>query len=164
MLMSCAFKAQQDSTIRITGQVIDEYGASKTDLLIVNERLYTGVFGNPDGTFDVTAKKTDVLVFGAIGYDSKKVCYADSVWRDVYVLNFTLKPLEIKLGAAEIIAPRDLERIQRDIEKLGYDEKDFRVSGVDALSSPITFLYEMIPGRLKYQYIHFPSKKFLERI
>ena len=35
-----------------------------------------------------------------------------------------------------------LEEIVRDIEALGYDEKEHRTSGIDALTSPITFLYE----------------------
>jgi hypothetical protein len=136
-----------DSTIRVTGKILDELGAPKSDLLIINERKFTGEFGNTDGTFDITANKSDVLVFGAIGYASFKVSYKDSVYKDVYTINLRLKPLQIRLGAAEIIAPRDLDRIQRDIQKLGYNEKDFRVSGVNAISSPITFLYEMFSQR-----------------
>ena len=37
---------------------------------------------------------------------------------------------------------RELGEIVRDIEALGYDEKEHRTSGIDALTSPITFLYE----------------------
>jgi len=40
-----------------------------------------------------------------------------------------------------------LEEIKQDIDKLGYDEKDYRVSGVNALEHPITFLYQMFSKR-----------------
>ena len=52
-----------------------------------------------------------------------------------------------KVGVAEVVAPRDLREIVRDIEALGYDEEDFRLTRVDALSSPITFLYQMLAGK-----------------
>ena len=48
----------------------------------------------------------------------------------------------MEVGVAEIFAPRTLNQILKDIETLGYDEKDYRVSSVDAFQSPITFLYE----------------------
>ena len=54
----------------------------------------------------------------------------------------TLKHLQVEVGTAEVLAPRTLKQILRDIETLGYDEKDYRISSVDAFSSPITFLYE----------------------
>ena len=36
----------------------------------------------------------------------------------------------------------DLGDIVRDIQALGYEEKEMRTSGIDALTSPITYLYE----------------------
>ena len=58
-----------------------------------------------------------------------------------------MHPIKIVLEQAEVFAKRDLEEIQRDIEKLGFDEKDYRVSGVSAVESPITFLYEQFSKR-----------------
>jgi hypothetical protein len=46
------------------------------------------------------------------------------------------------MAAVEIFAPRDLEQIQQDINKLGYNEKDYMLSGINAAQSPITFLYQ----------------------
>ena len=46
------------------------------------------------------------------------------------------------VATAEVIAPRDLGDIVRDIQALGYEEKEMRTSGIDALTSPITYLYE----------------------
>ena len=55
-----------------------------------------------------------------------------------------MQRLKVEVGVAEVVAPRDLREIVRDIEALGYDEEDFRLTRVDALSSPITFLYQML--------------------
>jgi hypothetical protein len=46
------------------------------------------------------------------------------------------------LTEVEVFAPRDLEQIQEDIMKLGYNEDDYMISGINAISSPITFLYQ----------------------
>jgi hypothetical protein len=42
----------------------------------------------------------------------------------------------------EIFAPRDLDQIQKDIQNLGYNEDDYMLSGINAVASPITFLYQ----------------------
>jgi hypothetical protein len=43
-----------------------------------------------------------------------------------------------------IFAPRDLEDIQKDIQSLGYNEEDYMLSGINAVVSPITFLYQQL--------------------
>ena len=40
-----------------------------------------------------------------------------------------------------------MKQIQKDIDKLGYRESDYRVSTVDAFQSPITFLYQEFSRR-----------------
>jgi hypothetical protein len=46
------------------------------------------------------------------------------------------------LNVVEIFAPRDLDQIQKDIQDLGYNEDDYMLSGINAVASPITFLYQ----------------------
>jgi len=54
-----------------------------------------------------------------------------------------LHQLELYLREVTVFAPRELKNIYDDIEKLGYNEKEDRLSGIaDPLSSPITALYE----------------------
>lgn len=133
--------------IQVEGRAFDETGLYKSDLLVINERTYTGFFGNTDGTFSFEIEKTDTVVLGAIGYSSVKVCYADSAYKPKYKLEIQLHPIALQIGAAVIVAPRDLDEIQNDIRDLGFEEKDYRVSGIDVLSSPITFLYDMFSKR-----------------
>ena len=61
---------------------------------------------------------------------------------DGVVWSIRLSEITVAISSAEVIAPRELGEIVRDIEALGYNEKDYRTSGIDALSSPLTYLYE----------------------
>ncbi|MCB0761935.1 MAG: hypothetical protein KDC12_10470 [Flavobacteriales bacterium] len=148
VIPSFSLFAQRDTTvIQVQGIARDERGFTKPDLLIVNQRTRLGNFGGADGKYNVTCNKSDTLVFGAMGYNSVKVCFADSVLAGPYTFDLRLYPITISIGAAEVIAPRDLEKIQSDIKKLGYNEDDFKVSGIDAAASPITFLYQSFSKR-----------------
>ena len=133
--------------IKIKGKVTDGQGHTKPDILVINDRIGAGTFGNPNGTFTVYAHKMDTLLVGAFGYLSEKVCFADSTIRDSYYVEVQLRPLALEIGAAEVFAPRDLDDIQKDISTLGFNESDYRTSGVDAFYSPITFLYEQFSRR-----------------
>jgi hypothetical protein len=144
LLLGFAATAQSDKVV-VKGQV---YGMNNTtDLLmlfVVSQENQTGNFGNPNGTYQITVKRSDTVLLGSIGYFTAKVCVADSALKDTIVVDVFLKQLEYYLKQVTVLAPRDLRRIYEDIEELGYNEKDDRLSGIaDPLSSPITALYEM---------------------
>jgi hypothetical protein len=63
------------------------------------------------------------------------------------MVRIPLRKFEIQLKQVEIFTKRDLEAIQKDIETLGYDKEDYMLSGVDAVSSPITALYQAFSRR-----------------
>ena len=134
----------QSSKVVVQGQV---YGMNNTtDLLtlfVVSQEHQTGNFGNPNGTYSIRVNRTDTILIGSIGYFTEKVCVLDSTSSDTIYVDVYLKQLEYYLKQVTVLAPRDLRRIYKDIEKLGYDESDYRLSGIaDPLTSPITALYE----------------------
>ena len=107
--------------------------------MVFNRRTGAGEFVGSDGEYLMRVCPGDTLVFGAVGYQTTEhTMFADGR------LDVQLRTLKIEVGQAEVIAPRDLGAIVRDIQALGYKEEDFRVSGVNALQSPITFLYESL--------------------
>lgn len=126
-----------DSMVVISGVVRDVHGRWVPSSMVVNRRSSAGEFVGSDGEFLVRACLGDTLVFGAVGYHTqeRRVGSGDD-------MNVVLRVLNVEVGTAEVIAPRTLKEIVRDIQALGYREEDFRVSGIDALQSPITFLYE----------------------
>lgn len=107
--------------------------------MVFNRRTGAGEFVGSDGEYLMRVCPGDTLVFGAVGYQTTEHAMVADGRLDVQ-----LRTLKVEVGQAEVIAPRDLGAIVRDIQSLGYKEEDFRVSGVNALQSPITFLYESV--------------------
>jgi len=130
--------------IHINGRVYDP-ATSTPDLnnfMIVDMGTQHGFYGKADGSFNIDINKNDTLVIAVIGYEFMKYCFKDSVKRERYDLLVRLKRKQVQLPEVRILAPRDIEAIQKDIQKLGYKKSDYEISGIDALQSPITFLYE----------------------
>jgi hypothetical protein len=148
LLISVEFAAAQ-RTIRVNGKITD--GSDKRiaipGCIVVNMRTQQGILTNEDGTFTTTAFFNDTLAFRTIGYEFRYVTLKDSAPSDVLNLNVSLKRLTYKLDDIVIIPRRNLDSISQDIEKLGYDESDYMLEGVDALQSPITYLYQVFSRR-----------------
>ncbi|MFZ1689116.1 MAG: hypothetical protein WAU70_16965 [Flavobacteriales bacterium] len=142
----CASGLAQEVTI--TGKVTStDPERVLYDLMVVNKRTRTGTFGNVDGSFTVKALKTDTLLFGSAGHQTQPISMIDSAAKEVYVLSLRLQQNVIRLREFKVVPERDLEEIQKDIEDLGYNKDDYSISGVDAMQSPITFLYQAFSKR-----------------
>lgn len=139
-------RAQDTSGVRITfsGKVVDAEQPAQAlfDLMIVNQNTGQGFFGKTDGTFKTMLNKNDTLMISAGGYEILKFCFRDSSDSENYFLSIPLKKLSVQLPEVNIFSQRELEAIEKDIQKLGYNKRDYELSGVDALQSPITFLYQ----------------------
>ncbi len=144
MLLCNLNVSAQSEKVVVMGQV---YGMNNTtDLLtlfVVSQEHQTGNFGNANGTYRIHVNRKDTVLIGSIGYFTVKICVADSAPTDTVIVDVYLKQLEFYLKQVTVLAPRDLRRIYEDIEELGYQEGDYRLTGVaDPLTSPITALYE----------------------
>lgn len=133
--------------IQVYGKITGNNRLGLSNLMIVNKTTHSGIFGDSDGSFSIAIGKTDTLLIGATGYSTKKISFRDSIIKPEYHIMIRLNKIELDLQPVEIFAKRDLEQIQKDIEKLGYKESDYRLSGVDAFNSPITFLYQEFSKR-----------------
>lgn len=118
-----------------------------TNLIIVNQRLQQGSFGNPNGSFKIKMRKTDEITIGSYGYHNVTLSIKDSVYQESYYVEVRLSPLSYQLNAVTVFGERELERIYEDIDQLGYNRKNYQTTGVNAVSSPITALYEAFSRR-----------------
>ena len=141
------------TTITIEGKAFDALSPSKRleDLMIINLTTSQGTFGKADGSFRVSIDREDTIMVASNGYEFKRITFADSVPQSGYVIDVPLIKLNVTLREVNIFSARDLQSIYKDIQRLGYNKKDFELSGVDALNSPITFLYQQMSSleRLK---------------
>lgn len=142
-----AMSLQAQEKIRVKGKVTNQQGKAIPGVMVLNQRTYSGFFASSSGDFTTEIQHNDTLSIGAFGMKSTLVSFKDSVYKPEYELEVILMPLRVDVGTAEVFAPRELKEIYRDIDRLGFEEKDYRTSGVDALSSPITFLYEQFSKR-----------------
>ncbi|MBL8002330.1 MAG: hypothetical protein JNL05_10250 [Flavobacteriales bacterium] len=146
LLLEGAGLMAQEVTIR--GRVVtSEPEHTFYDLMVVNRRTRNGSFGNADGTFTVRAQRTDTLLIAAGGFQTRSYVLEDTVLRDAYDVTVELKAWRIELKPLEVLPERTLKEIQADIDKLGYNERDYRLSTVNAFESPITFLYQEFSKR-----------------
>ncbi|MBK7855535.1 MAG: hypothetical protein IPJ79_12080 [Bacteroidetes bacterium] len=53
----------------------------------------------------------------------RRICFKDSVFKEVYNITVLLSKLSYEIKTVDIIPPRDLEQIQKDIETLGFKRK-----------------------------------------
>ena len=141
---SSGFTQPESLNIHLNGYAYDSKNPKKRldDLMIINVRTSQGVFGLADGTFNAYIFKTDTIVIASTGYEFQRICFTDSVIKPQYYIDVPLIKLNVTLKEVNIFSPRDLQSIYTDIQKLGYNKKDFQLSGVDAFQSPITFLYQ----------------------
>lgn len=146
LLLATAGAVAQEVTI--SGKVISsDPERTLYDLMVVNKRTRVGAFGKVDGSFSVRAQKTDTLIIGSAGHQSVFVCMKDSAAKEVYTVNVRLMQNVIRLREFQVVPKRDLEDIQKEIAELGYNEEDYMLNGVNALESPITFLYQSFSKR-----------------
>lgn len=139
--MSTPVLSQKDS-ITVRGTVFDPVNrGSIPNLMVVNKRTQQGYFGYNTGFFEINILKSDTLLIAATGFTTLKISFRDSTEKDTFDVRIPLRQLTVQLKPVEIFSRRDLEEIQKDIEKLGYDPKEDMPEGIDMISSPITALY-----------------------
>jgi len=137
----CA-SAQSDTLVKVSGFLKDEMDFPIPISVIINVRDQKGFFGNTDGSFHISCKSNDTLSFSSFGYMTRTIKLADSIWDVAKPITIYLERRNYRLSTVQIFGQRDLQKIQEDISKLGYKKEDYVLSGIDALNSPITFLYQ----------------------
>lgn len=141
LLFACFALTSNAQTVTISGKVFHADDPTFS-LLVVNKNTSKGFFGEKDGTFTLQAKKTDTILVGALGFETVKICMGDSADQEEYFVKLYLNRKQIKLDAVSIFPEREMDDIQKEIKELGYDDRDYMLSGIDAYISPITFLYQ----------------------
>jgi len=141
--------AQDNKYVKISGKVVDAENPALDfyNLLVVNKSTAEGVFGTQNGTFIIYARTTDTILVNSVGYATQRFCLKDSFPRSDYQVKLYLKRIKIELKPVTILSPRELNEIQKDIEKLGVKKDESILEGVNAFESPITALYQMFSRR-----------------
>ena len=140
--MCIVYTTKAQTTVTINGQAYDkESKLPLPKLMIINKRTNNGSFADAEGKFSILARQSDTIMLSALGFKIKKICLKDSIAKKIYNITIPLEKLYFTLKEVSVFAPRDLNEIQRDINKLGV-KRHYTVQGLYAIESPITYLYE----------------------
>ncbi len=127
----------------ISGKIYDKENIDLplTRLMIINKRTNHGLFADAEGKFSFSIDPTDTIIFSAIGFKVRNVCFKDSLINGNSNFQIALSKLYFELKEVSVFANRGLNEIQNDIDKLGV-KKTYSTTGANAFESPITALYE----------------------
>ena len=109
--------------------------------MIINKRNNVGTFADAEGKFSIVARQSDSILFSTTGFIIKKICLKDSLPKKQYNIEVPMQKLQYTLKEISVFATKDLNEIQKDINKLGV-KKDYQATGASVIESPITALYE----------------------
>lgn len=110
--------------------------------IVVNRRTGTGHAFIPGGEFSIQGFKSDTFLVTAGGYEFARFCFADSAFKSVYTLRVGLSLKENQLNPVTIFQVKELKAIKEERQGLGVEQTRTTQGVTDAVSSPITFLYE----------------------
>lgn len=147
MLMSGTVSSQvttsAETIITFRGVVYDLNDSTSTPSpIIVNRRTGTGHAFLPGGEFSITGLKSDTFLVTSGGYDFQKFCFNDSAFKSTYYIRVGLTLRSNVLNAVTIFPVKDLQTIKQDRQGLGVTPTRTTEGAADAISSPITYIYE----------------------
>lgn len=130
-------------TITFTGSCYDKGDSlAEPAPIVVNKRTGTGHAFMPGAVFSIQGLKTDTFLVTAGGYEFVRFCFADSAARPGYYEKVGLTIKTNQLNAVTIFPVKDLQTIKQDRQSLGVAQTTTTHGATDAISSPITYLYE----------------------
>ena len=141
MLLLSSSTWSQCEQVLVSGKMIDTLRLQNFyNLMVVNKTTGRGVFGQPNGHFSVYASTGDLIALSTKGYP----VYQFVVKPDENCQSKVLAYIErLPQETPEVIVRplKTLEQIKEERENLALRETR-TVTGVSALQSPITFLYQ----------------------
>ena len=133
--------SQDCEKVLFSGKVVDTLRPqSFYNLMIVNKNTGQGVFGQPNGKFSVYAHEGDSIALSVRGYPLKMVVvHGDENCQSKNTVYIEGKTQELD---PVVVRPlKSLEEIKEERAALALRETRM-VTGIDALQSPITALYQ----------------------
>ena len=130
-------------SIEVRGKVFGKIDSSVTpSAIIINKRIGTGLNCMPGMPFSMVGLKTDTFLITAGGYEVLRICFRDSIFKTIYFIKIGLQMKPKMLSVVAIYPIRDLKEINAQRATIGKVQTRQTIGVVDAMQSPITYLYE----------------------
>lgn len=109
---------------------------------VINYRTQNGTFCDQDGHFSLIAEIKDSLLISQTGFKPIKVFLADSMGKNPINLKIYLEVKPVQLPKFTVKAPKTYDQIIQELEEAEKSAQRKEMPLADAVSSPITFLYQ----------------------
>ncbi len=138
-----SYAQESENKIQVTGKVIGDNTIVFNRVMVINKSGGNGTYVGIDGSFGISIKKNDTLMFAYTGYKTSKICFKDSLPKNEFFLAIKLDRLSYQLKEITIYPIKRLSDVQKEIDQLESRKKRIsQLEGADAYQSPITALYE----------------------
>ena len=138
-----------DSLITVSGRVIDtSKSISFYNVMVINQTVGKGIFGNFDGTFSITFKKSHKIAISVTGYKTQYFSFKNRPYQSNYDLTVYIALNEFSAKPVEVKPLKTLAELQEERAKIAKRELP-QVTVANAIQSPITALYVAFSKREK---------------
>lgn len=140
-LLSLTAYGQNCKEVYVSGKVMDTLRPQNFyNLMVVNKTAGKGIFGMPNGSFQLYVHEGDSIVFSITDYNTVGYrVFGDTNCQAKIQLIIEQKPQEV---AEVVVRPlKSLEQIKEERSALALRETRM-VTGIEVLQSPITALYQ----------------------
>jgi hypothetical protein len=111
-------------------------------VIVIDQRTSTGMMAEPNGHFVMNALRGDTILVTASGFSVRKVCFKDSGVRGEYSIVVRLDSMHYSLAEVKVYPGKNFGEIDEERSRLGNIAKTDRYQDINAISSPISYLYE----------------------
>lgn len=137
------FLFAQPQPITVKGNAVTSQGLGGLyQVIVINQHTSEGLMAAPNGSFTINCLKTDTLLVSASGFTMKKICFRDSVTKKEYHITVKLDSIHYNLEEVKIYPSKNLRQIDEEKQSLGDIPNTDRNKDINALGSPIEYLYE----------------------
>jgi CarboxypepD_reg-like domain len=137
------FEKANAQTIDVQGQVIDLYSHHPViNAQVVDQNASLRKVVDDNGKFDVTVDRNDSIQVQAVGYASQRFSFKDSLQKNAFNVTIQLDKIQITLPGVQVQGNLDFKDLQQKAKAEEYNRRDYTLHGVNALTSPITALYD----------------------
>ena len=138
-----------DSLITISGSVLDTTKSiTFFNIMVVNKTIGRGIFGDYDGTFSITVKKSDKIGISVTGYKTQYFSFKSKPYQKEYNLTVYLDLIEFESKAVEVKPLKTLAKLKEERAAIAKRELP-KVTVITSIQSPITALYNTFSKREK---------------
>jgi hypothetical protein len=133
----------QPQPITVKGNAVTSQGLGGLyQVIVINQHTSQGIMAEPNGFFSINCLKTDTILVSASGFSVKRLCFRDSGAKKEYYVTVRLDSLHYNLAEVNIYPTKNLRQVDEEKQTLGDIPNTDRYKDINALGSPIEYLYE----------------------